>query len=64
MGVMAYLTNTWDWVKARLGERTTWDGIVLMGVGIAVLAFPVITYIAAAAAIGWGLFTIVKSDCG
>jgi len=51
-----------SWVKARLAERTSWDGIVLVAVGLVVLLLGPYAKIAAIAAIIWGAFTILKKE--
>jgi len=44
--------NLIDWAKAKWSERSTWDGTVLVGVGVLALLFsPLITWIAWAAII-------------
>lgn len=40
--------NIMDWIKARIKERTSWDGAVLIGGGIAMLLVPTTL-------IGWGM---------
>ena len=52
--------NPLDFVKARWNERTTWDGTVLIGVGLVALLFsPLIKWVAWGAIIygAWTLFT-------
>ena len=51
-----------NWIKDRLGERTSWDGGVLIAMGIVALMFQVIVTWAAYAAIVYGLWTIWKSE--
>ena len=51
-----------DWVTARLKERTSWDGIVIIGIGTLILIASPLTKIAAFAAIGYGVFTILKDE--
>lgn len=50
------------WIKARLKERTTLDGAVLIGAGIAFLIFKPIASIVAYAAIGYGAWTLWKKE--
>jgi len=59
---MEYLTNLWQWVKDRAGERTSWDGIVLIVLGLLVLFGGVFVKVIAAGAIVWGVYTLVKSQ--
>jgi len=51
-----------EWVLARWAERTTWDGAVLIAVGLIVLLFAPLIKIAAWAAIGYGAWTLWKSE--
>lgn len=51
-----------NWVKARLTERTTMDGAVLIGAGIAFLLFKPLAVIAAWVAIGYGAWTLYKEE--
>ena len=51
-----------DWVKDRLSERTSWDGFVIIAIGILILAASPLTKIAAMVAIGYGVFTILKDE--
>jgi len=50
------------WINERLSERTSWDGAVLVGVGIAFLIFKPIAALAAYGAIAYGAWTIWKSE--
>ena len=50
------------WIKKRLEERTTMDGAVLIGAGIAFLIFKPIAALVAYAAIAYGAWTIWKSE--
>lgn len=52
----------WDWIVARHGERTTWDGYVILGVGAAALiTSPFIEWIALAA-MCYGAWTIWQKE--
>jgi hypothetical protein len=46
----------------RLGERTTLDGAVLIGAGVAFLIFKPIASIVAYGAIAYGAWTIYKKE--
>ena len=46
----------------RLGERTTLDGAVLIGAGIAFLIFKPIASLVAYAAIAYGTWTLFKKE--
>lgn len=49
-----------NWIKNRLIERTSWDGIVLIAAGVAMIITPVtlISY----GMIAYGAWTIWKSE--
>lgn len=49
-----------NWITKRLTERTTLDGIVLVGTGVAMLLVPV--DLIAYGAIAYGAWTIYKSE--
>tara|TARA_B100000900_G_C20561342_1_gene709037 strand:- start:801 stop:962 length:162 start_codon:yes stop_codon:yes gene_type:complete len=51
-----------DWIKSRLGERTSWDGGALIAMGVIALMFQGIMIWAAYAAIVYGLWTIWKGE--
>lgn len=51
-----------NWIVARLNERTTWDGAVLVGAGVAFLIFKPIASLVAYAAIAYGAWTIWKRE--
>jgi hypothetical protein len=50
------------WINARLSERTTIDGAVLIGAGIAFLIFKPIASLVAYGAIAYGAWTIYKKE--
>ena len=49
-------------IKLRLEERTTLDGVVLILEGISYLIFKPIAVIVAYIAIGYGVYTLVKKE--
>lgn len=51
-----------EWIKNRFAERTTWDGIVLVGAGVAYLVIEPIGTVVAYGAIVYGAWTIWKSE--
>lgn len=51
-----------NWIKARLAERTSWDGGALVAMGVVALLFDGLITWAAYAAIVYGLWTIWKSE--
>ena len=50
------------WITSRLNERTTLDGAVLIGAGIAFLIFKPIASLVAYGAIAYGAWTIWKRE--
>jgi hypothetical protein len=50
------------WITTRLKERTTLDGAILIGVGIAFLIFKPIASLVAYAAIAYGAWTLWKKE--
>ena len=51
-----------NWIQNRLDERTSWDGAMLVAVGVIVLFAGPFAKLAAYAAIGYGAWTIWKSE--
>jgi hypothetical protein len=51
-----------NWIKSRLKERTTWDGVGLVVLGMLVLFMAPLAKIAAGIAIAWGAYTIWKRE--
>ena len=51
-----------NWIKNRLSERTSWDGIALVGLGLLVLFLAPLAKIAAGLAIAYGAWTICKEE--
>jgi len=51
-----------DWIKARLAERTSWDGITIVVISILVLvAAPIIKWLAWPA-LAYGAYTLYKEE--
>ena len=50
------------WIIDRLGERTSLDGAVLIGAGVAFLIFKPIASLVAYAAIAYGAWTLFKKE--
>ena len=57
-----YLLTIKEWLTKRLKERTTYDGAILIGAGVAYLVFEPIAAIVAYGAIAYGLWTLYKSE--
>lgn len=51
-----------NWIKSRLKERTTLDGVALVALGLMVLFLTPIAKIAAGIAIAYGAWTIWKAE--
>jgi len=51
-----------QWIKSRLDERTSWDGAVLIAVGLVILIAGPFAKLAAYGAIAYGAWTIWKKD--
>ena len=49
-----------DWIKARLKERTSWDGSVLIGGGIVMILAPI--NLIAYGIIAYGMWTIATKE--
>ena len=58
----AKLDLVMSWVKSRIGERTSWDGAMLIGVGLVILIAGPFAKLAAYIAIAYGAWTIYKSE--
>ena len=53
---------TMSWLKSRLKERTSWDGVILMIAGLSVVLLGPLAKIAAWGMIAYGAWTIWKSE--
>ena len=51
-----------NWIKARIDERTSWDGAALIAVGVIVLIAGPFAKLAAYAAIAYGAWAIYKKE--
>jgi|TARA_B100001287_G_C22456005_1_gene422761 hypothetical protein len=56
------MINPVDWINERKDERTSWDGAMLIAVGVIVLIAGPLAKIAAYAAIGYGAWTLWKRE--
>ena len=51
-----------EWITARIAERTSWDGVSIIALSVAVLvASPLVKWIAWAGLV-YGLYTLVKEQ--
>jgi len=64
MDPMFYVNMVVAWVKARLAERTSWDGGALIAICVLVLVANPIVKLAAWAGLAWGVYTLVKKELG
>ena len=51
-----------EYVKARIKERTSWDGGVIIAGSLAIILFGGIVKIAAWAGLAYGIWTILKKE--
>ena len=51
-----------DWLTSRSKERTSWDGAVLIAVGVVVLIAGPVAKLAAWGAIAYGAWTLWKRE--
>ena len=51
-----------EWVSERFEERTSWDGAMLIAIGVIVLIAGPFAKLAAYAAIAYGACTLFKSE--
>ena len=51
-----------NWLKNRLKERTSLDGVALMALGLLVLFMAPLAKIAAGVAIAYGAWTLLKAE--
>ena len=54
--------NPVNWVKSRIDERTSWDGAVLIAVGVVILIAGPFAKLAAWGAIVYGAWTLWKRE--
>ena len=59
---MDFITKITDWVKARLAERSTWDGGVIAGVSLAVLLASAFLKYIAMAGVAYGAFRMLQKE--
>ena len=59
---MNYLTIAKDWISERVGERTSLDGVALIGVCGGFLLFDGLMALVAWAGLAYGIYTLVKKE--
>ena len=62
LSVKSVINYVIDWSQARINERTSWDGLTIIIISIlALIASPVMKY-AAWVGLGYGAWTLWKSE--
>ena len=56
------LVKAKDWIMARVKERTSLDGALLVAVGGSILLFGVLAKLLAWVAVLWGAYTLFKAE--
>ena len=56
------MENGMQWLKDRWSERTSWNGLMLIGVGVVALLFSPLMKYAAWAAIAYGVWAFFTKD--
>ena len=59
---MNILSSIKDWVLARVGERTSWDGGVLIAVSLSLILLGDLVWWGAWVALLYGIYTLVKGE--
>jgi|TARA_B100000959_G_scaffold233188_1_gene250460 hypothetical protein len=60
--LMDTLMKAKDWIMARCSERTSWDGVTIIGVSILVLLGVPVVKLLAWPALLYGVFTFFKEE--
>ena len=60
--MLELLDTVTSWVKAQWAQRTSWDGTVLIVVGVMGLVAHPLVNMASWVAIGWGAWTLWKQE--
>tara|TARA_B100001939_G_scaffold334843_1_gene336283 strand:- start:10799 stop:10993 length:195 start_codon:yes stop_codon:yes gene_type:complete len=58
----AKLDLVMGWVKARIAERTSWDGATIIGISVLVLMAAPIVKLLAWPALAYGIYTLLKEE--
>ena len=58
----AKLDLVMGWVKARIGERTSWDGATIIAISVLVLMAAPIVKLLAWPALAYGIYTLLKEE--
>lgn len=62
LDLLAKVSVVKDWVLARWAERTSWDGTILIAVGVVGLLASPLVKLASWVAIGYGAWTLWKKE--
>tara|TARA_Y100000592_G_C5472009_1_gene320046 strand:- start:2041 stop:2235 length:195 start_codon:yes stop_codon:yes gene_type:complete len=58
----AKLDLVMSWLKARIGERTSWDGATIIAISVLVLVAAPIVKLLAWPALAYGIYTLLKEE--
>ena len=58
----AKLDLVMSWLKARIGERTPWDGATIIAISVLVLVAAPIVKLLAWPALAYGIYTLLKEE--
>ena len=56
------LVKAKDWIMARVSERTSLDGAMLIAVGGSVILFGGLAKLLAWIAVLWGIYTLIRAE--
>jgi len=62
LDLLAKVSVVKDWVLTRWAERTSWDGTILIAVGVVGLLASPLVKLASWVAIGYGAWTLWKKE--
>lgn len=62
LDLLAKVSVVKEWVMARWAERTSWDGTVLIAVGVLGLLASPLVKLASWVAVGYGAWTLWKKE--
>ena len=51
-----------DYIKDRLSERTSWDGVTIIGVSLSIIVAAPIVKLLAWPALAYGIWTLAKPE--
>ena len=62
LDLLGKVSSVKDWALARWAERTSWDGTILLAVGVVGLLASPLVKLASWVAIGYGAWTLWKKE--